>query len=222
MAPFLKRFAPATSALLLGLFLMTSCGTDTSPISADSETGPVGGIPDNQFEPIAFGGSSADPFAAAKQTDKKIKPITVRELITQANGGQLLLDWESKDEIGATGSKIKAEVKIFPDALDHHTMISISLLNPVYAMLSVDLEFGAHGTQFHIPAEVMLDLEGMDLSGYGEGDTLNFYWYDPDTDAWYPVPRDEDQFKMELDQGKVYGIWYFAHFSRYSLGGRRR
>lgn len=145
------------------------------------------------------------------------KPRTVTELIGSEQGGQLVLDWEIKDENGVTGAKIKAEVKIFSDALDEDTEISISLLNPAYEMMQANLEFGAHGTQFRIPAEVKLDLEGLDLSGYSAGDALNFYWYDPDTDAWYPVPRDEDQFKVEPDQGKVYGIWYFEHFSRYGL-----
>ncbi len=76
--------------------------------------------------------------------------------------------------------------------------------------------FGDHGTNFNVPAEIKLDLEGLDLSGYGE-DEIDLYGFDRDTDTWFLVPRNYKV--IELDQGKIQGIWYFDHFSRYSLGG---
>lgn len=49
-----------------------------------------------------------------------------------------MLDWEIKDEDGVTGSKVKTEVKIFSGALDEDAEITISLMNPAYAMVSID------------------------------------------------------------------------------------
>lgn len=242
-----KRFFSDSTLMVLilsmGLGLgVSGCGVDSSPISQDAELGEAAGIPASEFEPVAFRalspggpGSLQEDTAAAKRVpkadkkDKKDKKdkvktqyeepklCTVTELISPEQGGQLLLDWEIKDRNGVTGPKVKVEVKIFPGALDEDTQITISLLNPAYVMVNVELEFGVHGTQFNIPAEVSLDVEGLDLSGDGDGDTLDFYWYDPVADAWFLAAKDEDHFEMDLEQGKIKGIWYIEHFSRYCL-----
>ena len=216
--------------LLVGMGLF-SCSPDTSPSnSAELERGGVTGIPADQFKPLSFRDLSPDPSAAKlpsrlkdgdDQEYEESAPCIVTELISAEQGGQLLLDWEIKDEDGVTGSKVKAEIKIFPGALDEDTEIAIGLLNPAYAMVFVDLEFGEHGTQFQIPAELTLDLEGLDLPAYSNDDLLNLYWYDPLSDAWFPVPRDEDKFEVKLEKGTIQGIWYLSHFSRYSLSGGR-
>lgn len=225
------RFFSAPSPILLILFMglgfgVSGCGLDASSDSADLESGPAAGIPTSEFEPVSFRALAPDDpgFWREKTATAKYdepKPRTVTESISAEGGGQLLLDWEIKDENGVTGSKVKAEIKIFPGALEEDAKITIGLLNPTYAMVSVELEFGDHGTQFHIPAEVSLDMEGLDLSGYDDGDTLDFYWRDPVTDAWFPVPRDEDHFEFDRNQGKIKGIWFFKHFSRYSLSKGR-
>jgi hypothetical protein len=149
------------------------------------------------------------------------KPRTVTEFISAEDGGQVKLDWEIKDEDGDTGSAVKAELMIFPDALDEDAEITIGLLNPAYAMVGVDLKFGEHGTSFRIPAELSLDLKGLDLSDFDKSSTLDLYFYDPLSDAWFPVPRDEDKIDVKLDKGDIKGIWYLPHFSRYSLSGGR-
>lgn len=168
------------------------------------------GIPASQFEPLRFRGA----LQAAKVTTDA---VVVKKLISAKQGGQLLLDWEIKDEHGVTGSKIKVEVKILPKALSQDTEISISLENPAYAMVRVDFTFGPEGTQFNKSAEVKMDLEGLDLSSYDDPDAIGCYWYDPDSGSWFPVLW---QYKeVDLTQGKVEGLWYFEHFSVYSLSG---
>ena len=98
-------------------------------------------------------------------------------------------------------------------------MISISLENPAYAMVSVDLVFGEHGTQFLVPAELTLKVTGLDLEGDDdEGDELpglGLYCYDPIQMAWFPVAF--KKCKVDYDKGTVRGTWYLEHFSRYSL-----
>jgi len=225
---------PLLLILLVGIGL-TGCSPDSSPSNSGADpygTGVVG-IPADQFKPLSFRDLSPDATAAKIAEDdqgddqgdvpeyEEPKPRTVTEFISAEQGGQLLLDWEIKDEDGVTGSKIKAELKIFADALDEDAEITIGLLNPAYAMVGVDLEFGEHGTSFRIPAELSLDLEGLDLSDFNKSSTLDFYFYDPLSDAWFPVPRDEDKFEVELKKGSIKGIWYLPHFSRYSLSGGR-
>lgn len=231
--PFLAIPLLAFLILLVGMGF-SGCGPDTSPSSSGAELDgvAVAGIPASEFEPLSFRTLSPDATAAKLADDddgegndgdyEEPKPRSVTELISAEEGGQLLLDWEIKDEDGVTGSKIKAEIKIFSGALDSDAQISIGLLNLSYAMVGIDLEFGEHGSQFSIPAELSLDMAGLDLSGYSAGDALEFYWYDPVTDAWFPVPRDEDKFEVNLQEGKIKGIWYLSHFSRYSMSGGRR
>ena len=225
-----KQPSAATTVLTVltvaGLVLLAGCSGLTQtpfqpdhsrPVQEGSTSGEVAGIPDSHFKPISFRPSSSQGPAATKPAHTESNPRTVRELISAGQGGQLLLDWEIKDENGVTGSKVKAEVKVFPRALKENTWISIGLVDPAYAMVGVDLEFGTHGTRFRIPAEVKLDIEGLDLSGYTDPDAVDFYWHDQDTNTWVPVPYDFKE--VELDQGKIQGIWYFEHFSLYSLGG---
>lgn len=218
MAIQLNTFAQRFSLLLVfGAFLLVAvgCGTEHSPVVSTVERD--GGIPNSEFQPIAFLPlAPAGKLAQGEESGSR----SVTDVIG-TDGGQLKLDWAIKSDDGNDETKVIAEIKIFAGALDEAFQISISLLNAAYAMVSVDLEFGNHGTQFNIPAEVTLDLQGLDLSGHADPEAINFYWYDPDTDAWYPVPRDEDQFKVEVDGGKVWGIWYFEHFSRYSLSKGR-
>ena len=215
----LKSFSWAVAGCLIVVMmaLIAGCSLDSPDLlgsdRATSDVEKIEGIPDSEFQPIAFRSAGRKGIWSAK-TD----PIVVTELIRAEDGGQLLLDWESQEENGNTGTKVKVEVKVLPDALEEDTEISIGLLNPAYAMLNVDLEFREHGTQFLIPAEVKLDLVGLDLSGYDDEEALDLYWYNPEDDTWYPVPY---QFKkVELDLGKVQGIWYFEHFSRYAWGNR--
>ena len=227
--------------LLIGMGL-PGCGPDTSLSSgAEPDMSAIAGIPASEFEPLSFRGLSRDataPNVAADDDDgddddgddddgddddyEEPRPRTVTEFISAEQGGQLLLDWEIKDEDGVTGSKVKAEIKIFPGALGEDAEITIGLLNPAYAMVGVDLEFGEHGSQFSVPAELSLDLTGLDLSAYETGDAFDFYWYDPGTDAWFPVPRDENTFEVKLEEGQIKGTWYLSHFSRYSMSGGRR
>lgn len=214
----MSRFAlPRTRAPLfcVGVALcLWSCAPDTSPTVSD-EVRSAETIPASEFTPVAFGGVEPEVSGKAAGTG------SVQELISAEQGGQVLLDWEIKDQDGVTGSKVKVEVKILPGALTEDTIVSIALENPAYAMLAVDLEFAAHGTRFLVPAEVKLDLEGLDLlSEYDSEDEIDLYWYDPAADSWHPVPCDYKV--VELDQGKAQGIWYFDHFSRYGLGGGRR
>lgn len=209
-------------SLLLALVLMTGfalsgCGPEAPPVAQEEETVQVAGIPDSEFEPLAF--RFVAPAAKVTDDDDESRPTSVEALISATQGGQLLLDWFAEDADGETGSKVKVEVKVLPGALSEDTIVSISLENPAYAMLEVELEFGTHDTQFLVPAEVKLDVYDLDLSGVASEDEIDFYWYDSATDAWYPVPND---YKIvELDQGKIQGIWYFDHFSRYSLSKGR-
>ena len=101
-------------------------------------------------------------------------------------------------------------------ALEQDTYITVTITDPGFAMIDVDLEFGAHGTQFQVPAEIKLDMENLDLSGLDPA-SIDFYWYDTDNDRWVQVPSiDKD---IDVEQGKIQGTWFFDHFSRYALGG---
>jgi hypothetical protein len=216
--PIRALFTVVVSA---GAALLSGCGgLERHPLAPDriataektSRTGKVAGIPPTVFKPVSFRLSSLNNLQAAK-----LAPVIVQKWISAEQGGQLLLDWEAKDENGVTGSKVKVEVKILPGALERDAMISIRLANPAYAMVTVDLAFGTHGTRFRMPAEVKLDLQGLDLSGYKSADAIDLFWYDPSSQSWFPVPKVYKQ--VELTQGKVQGIWLFEHFSTYSLGG---
>ena len=128
------------------------------------------------------------------------------------------------DETGGSGASVKVTVTIPPASLDEDTAITIELIDPTRAMLRVDLAFGQHGTHFKIPAEVKLDMKGLNLPGGGgggggddDGYVIDFYWFDPDTQIWYVVPKNEKKYSVDYEQGRVKGIWYFSHFSRYSL-----
>ena len=213
------RIAKFRFPLLLGCaVLLGGCGypsgeAPTSPRQASSEVLSIAqpaGISAADFRPIAFRRPSRDTGPARK-------PAFIKKVISAKQGGQLLLDWESKDQNGVTGTKVKAEVKILPGGLEQDTEISIYLDNAEHVMITVNLEFGKHGTAFLIPAEVKLDIWGLDFSGYGPTDVIDLYWYDPDAETWFPVPKEFK--KVNRSQGKVEGIWYFEHFSRYSLSG---
>ena len=210
--------------MFLPLFLvalMAGCSSDTSTRSGD-DTAVRTGVPPSEFEPLAFrtGEPGSAPAGKILGTGSS---VTAR--ISAEQGGQLLLDWEKKNSEGVTGVKVKVEVKFHPGALDEDRDVTISLVNPAYAMLNVELEFGNHGTRFKIPAEVKLDIEGLDLKGAAgvdgssgdAGYVFDFYWFDPAEKAWFAVPKDEDQYEVDLKDGKIKGIWYFDHFSRYSL-----
>lgn len=178
---------------------------EEAPLSSEYQ-----GIPDRQFAPLLFRGASP----AAKVATESVE---VKKLISAKKGGRLLLDWKSKGENSAADTRVKVEVKILPGALDQDTEISINLENPAYAMVRVDFTFGPHDTHFNIPAQVKMDFAGLDLSGYDDPEAIDCYWYNPDTGSWFPVPW---EYKVvDLAQGTVEGLWYFEHFSTYSLSG---
>ena len=206
--------APMLSALTAALCLW-GCSTDTSPTRSNGAAGQAASIAASEFEPVAFSGApSGAPAAKAAGTGSR-----VHELISAEQGGQLLLDWEAKNDDGVTGAKVKVEVTILPDALEKDRMISIRLIDPDYAMVTVALDFGTHVTDFKIPAEVELDAEGLDLSSYSSEDEIDLYWYDRTSKTWSPVRYEFKE--VDLDQGTVRGLWYFDHFSRYAMGRGR-
>jgi hypothetical protein len=84
-------------------------------------------------------------------------------------------------------------------------------------MVRVEFTFGPHGTHFNIPAQVKMDFGGLDLSGYDDPEAIDLYWYNPESGAWFPVSQVYK--KIDLARGKVQGLWYFEHFSVYSLSG---
>lgn len=221
-----RRFRPGmlSAATLLSMALgVVGCGTGSSPVSYGTKVTDSESIADVDFTPLAFRIPSLGGDGSAKSL---AAPIRVEGLISAELGGSLVLDWESPAADGAVGPAVKVDLLIPPGALLQDTVISISLENPAVAMVTVDLEFGEPGTQFQIPAEVTLDLKGLELAG-GDDDSndddsnddgpgeVSLYWYDTVQDAWFPVVC--KKYKVDFDKGTVKGTWYLNHFSRYSL-----
>ena len=208
---------PMLSALTAALCLW-GCSTDTSPTASNGVED--ASIAASEFEPVAFGGIPSGVAAAKAPAGTG---IAVSELISAKKGGRLVLDWPAKkDKVrGAKKDKvkIKVEIKILPGALEKDTMISITLANLSHAIVSVDLEFGTSATQFKIPAEVKLHMAGLDLSGYSDEDEINLFWHDPTSQSWFPVRYGYK--KVDLKKGKVQGVWFLDHFSRFALGRGR-
>ena len=206
--------------LLLAVGLLAGCAIDCAPSAPGAQSS---SIPDSEFRPIGFQTAQSDPLAPVGkaaddddgESDDDDSDRFATKWITADKGGSVKLNWKNEE-----GITVKVTLKVLRGALDEDSQVTIGLLNPNVAMIGVDLEFGQHGTQFRIPAEVELDLKQLDLSGYAETDKLDLFWYDPVSDAWFPVRRDERKFSIDLKKGRVKGVWFFDHFSRYSLGGR--
>ena len=225
---FNHRFSRRLAVLAL-LAMIGGCNSDTSTRSEQANATPIG-IPDAEFEPLAF--LTAEGSAPAAKAGAA---ASVTSLISAEEGGHLKLKWRSGEEEGGKGARVNVTVTVPPGSLEKDSPITIDLIDPTRAMLRVNLVFGEHGTQFKIPAEVKLFVSGLDFDGDRDGDdgygrdddgldggggddsVIDFYWFDPDTDTWYAVRRDESKYSVDREAGTLRGVWYFDHFSRYSL-----
>jgi len=134
------------------------------------------------------------------------------ELITVKKGGRLRLYYEVPDYTCV----VEMELRIPRRALEEDSMLRMCLANASAFMTDVEAVFGQHGTQFLIPAELIIEVEGLNLSSMGD---VGFYYYDEEKGLWYELTI------VEFDVGP--GDWTYVkllleHFSRYALGQARR
>ena len=214
----LRTRFPVMSRVLLSLLVAAAVGscsmdratnTDSGPadLSGDA-TGPI----EYRTAPTLQEGSSSLP--AGKQARREIL-TTASALISAEKGGRVKLHWHR--EGGDTRSQVDVTVTVKPGALDEDTDVFIALVNSETVQLRLDLAFGQHGTRFKIPAVVEVAAMGLVLDD--KNAWVDFYWFDPATEIWTAVPRNEKKFHINYQTGSVRGVWYFSHFSRYSLSG---
>jgi len=188
--------------LFLGLVaLLAGCAMQeaapVAPVAAQSAE--LRAIPEADFQSLRL---LAGPQPAAKRA-------TASRLIRARSGGRVRAEWEIEgddDEI-----EIEVQVRVRPRALERDTRISVALASSN----GLDLILGEHGTQFSTPAELTIEVEGIELPDGVDAENVNLYWLDEDAGLWYPVPRA----RLRVDDDEIEGKWLLDHFSRYSLSG---
>lgn len=197
----LLRIALLPAALLTLTALLWGCSPqESSPLAADTaQVAERRGIPDEAFEPLRLHASS-QPVA---------KRGRVGRLVAARSGGRVEAEWELGDDDNEL--EVEVTVRVRPRALDRDTRIWVALASPE----ELTLLLGRHGTRFSIPAELTVEVEGLELPAGMDEDDIDLYWHDEDTDRWMPVPRQS----LEIDGDELIGTWLLDHFSRYSLSG---
>jgi hypothetical protein len=193
MSTYLKRI-PVSVALLLGLFLASSCGVENAPLSStDAE---VQVAPENAG--LLVFGFGDEPAAKKVKGAKRSKTAKVGK-----KGGTLLVGDANK-----SGGKddIKAQFTVDKGALENKVEITITLYGDELEDLVVG--FAPAGLVFNKkkPAELIITV-GEDL-------------YDDDDLDKLVVTHGEDEvsFEVKIVQDGIEITIKILGFSRYSLG----
>jgi hypothetical protein len=136
--------------------------------------------------------------------EKEVKPHRATMLKVSA-------EYEEDDE------EVDVEIKfrVPPGGISEVCTLSLSL--PEDILLSeVDLRFGPHGTVFLDPATLLVETEGLDLSGV-DPSRVGIYYHNDDGLWEYIEPIYLD---LDIEEGEIEMKCLIEHFSRYALAER--
>ena len=138
-------------------------------------------------------------------------------LITPAHGGELKLNFKYK-YVSSTGVQkdlsVDMRLTFPPGAVDDSLVASLRVDDQVLRS-SVDIAFNPHGSTFHKPAVLNVDVKGMDVAGFEPKTPIWLYYYDNGTWVKMVAKKIEfnfDQGEIKCDHGEL------PHFSRYAFG----
>jgi hypothetical protein len=193
-----KRIAATvvTALLTVGLAL------NFSGCSKENALGPIIENEKPDFNILSFGNV---------QNSLK-KTIKVSKNIKKAYGGTLYLsdEFETDDE----EVDVDIRLKIHPNSIPADDEFLMSIDSDQF-LANLDVVFGPHGMKFSKPAELTINIQGLDLSGL-DLNTIQVYYDNQDTGQWEMMECDE--ISIDIDNGEIEVInAKLPHFSRYAL-----
>ena len=204
MVSYLKRFAPAASALLLGLSLTTGCGVDHSPVAPDEAA--MTRTPDGRVL-LTFAPQATQRAAKLAETSSD---RTSSKLIGSAGDTLQVKDLNGR----GTKDNLVVILKVPANALATDELITMTVHGETLSELVV--EFAPAGLEFLTPAILKLRV-GNKLVDTALEDILRIdHIHDDGT-----IERARVPFSAVKDNGRVRIKVEVPGFSRYSMGGRR-
>lgn len=184
-------------ALLLALNL-TSCSQETLPVNPSAND-----LQSGNLEFLSFGTSS-------QSLQKK---IIQSEFIERKKGGTLHLKYKTDD------LKIDIKLKIHKDSIQDDSKFLMNIDSEQF-LANLDVVFGPHGTQFSIPADLNIEVEGLDLSELNSEETIDVYYDNQEAGQWEKMVSED--IKIDFKKGKIkIKKAKLPHFSRYAVAWSR-